>query len=315
MTSPSAVRSAASVADAKPEDQRAMELRSELKAPLAKGLFLWRKTKDDVLKEMDSELQMPGWGNAWTQPIINRVNMLATGVRTQIGVKVFGPTGKPMDQAIADIQRVTDEIATKLRTIRGAVDVVPDQSVGKRYLEIHIDRERAKRYGVNVSDIDEVVETAIGGDKITQTVEGRQRFPVVLRYPREYWQDIDAIGNILVSARTTPAELLPLSPGKGGGAAGPAPASPPAPASSGMGSSAGRAMGGGGAAGAMSGGASGMSGDAMGRAASGRSSGLIGSVQPTANSGLQIPLRMVADIRFVDGPNAIKAKTAGCAPT
>src|SRR5581483_8996107 len=110
----------------------------------------------DVRSEMDGELQMPGWGNVWTQPIINRVNMLATGVRTQIGVKVFGPSGKPLggdEGAIADVQRISTQIAQKLKTIPGAVDVVADQAVGKRYLEISIDREKAARYGVNMGEI------------------------------------------------------------------------------------------------------------------------------------------------------------------
>jgi Cu(I)/Ag(I) efflux system membrane protein CusA/SilA len=133
--------------EGKPADAQALRrLRDDLTPSLAKRLFLWQKTKDDVLQEIDSELQMPGWGNAWTQPIINRVNMLATGVRTQIGVKVFGPTGKPLAPgagdsnlgqssdagAIADVQRVSQEIAAKLKTLHGAVDVVPEQSVGKR---------------------------------------------------------------------------------------------------------------------------------------------------------------------------------------
>src|SRR5206468_3441553 len=117
------------------------------------------------------------------------------------------PTGKPIADAIADIQRVTNEITARLKTVVGAVDVQPDIAEGKRYLEITIDREKAARYGVNVSDINEVVETAIGGDRITQTVEGRQRFPVRVRYARQYWQDADAIGNILVTAQTTPARL------------------------------------------------------------------------------------------------------------
>lgn len=283
-----------------PEQKAVADLRSQLNGALAKTLFLWQKTKDDVLKEMDSELQVPGWGNAWTQPIINRVNMLATGVRTQIGVKVFGPTGKPLsgdDGAIADVQRITDEIAQKLKTIRGAVDVVPDQSVGKRYLEITIDRQKAARYGVNMSDVSDVVETAIGGDKITQTVEGRQRFPVILRYPRESWQDAEAIGNILVSTRTSPVQLLVSSDTSGTNVASSVAMPSPEISSGGMG-----------------GGTSGMGGtkQAMGNATPsvGRGSGSnpIGSAQFTTNNGVQIPLRMVADIRFVEGPNAIKAE-------
>jgi Cu(I)/Ag(I) efflux system membrane protein CusA/SilA len=285
-----------------PDAAAVQKLRGELKPALAKSLFLWQKTKDDVLKEMDSELQMPGWGNAWTQPIINRVNMLATGVRTQIGVKVFGPTGKPLPEAIADIQRVTNEIAAKLRTIRGAVDVVPDLAEGKRYLEIIIDREKAARYGVNVSDINEVVETSIGGDKITQTVEGRQRFPVRVRYNREYWQDTDAIGNILVTAQASPAELLSLS---GAGGSSPAPANRPAAVPSGaMGGASGGGMGGGAANTAK---ATGTPSASMGGGSSSDSGG-INSVEPKPSGPIQIPLRMVADIRFVEGPNAIKAE-------
>ena len=300
------------MAATQPDAAAVRSLRADLKTPLAKGLFLWQKSKDDVLKEMDSELQMPGWGNAWTQPIINRVNMLATGVRTQIGVKVFGPTGKPLggeQGAIADVQRVTNEIAQKLKTVRGAVDVVPDLAAGKRYLEITIDRKRAARYGINVSDISEVVETAMGGDKITQTVEGRQRFPVRLRYAREYWQDADAIGNILVTAQTSAAELLAVS--GGGGAAGSTPANRPAGGGAMPGAASGGGVSGSASGGGMGGGATAKpmaasAGGAMGGVA-GSQAGILGSLQP-ATTAVQIPLRLVADIRFVEGPNAIKAE-------
>ena len=281
---------------ATPDNAAAKALRDQLDPKFARSLFLWQKTKDDVLKEMDSELQMPGWGNAWTQPIINRVNMLSTGVRSQIGVKVFGPTGKSLDQSIADIQRISETIASKLKAIRGAVDVVPDQAMGKRYLEIHIDRERAARYGVNMSEISEAVETAMGGGKITQTVEGRQRFPVRLRYAREYWQDVEAIGDVLVTARTTPAQLLKLGQSSGFDLQ-----------SSGRkegSSSAGEGMGGSGSA---MGGTSGTGG-----ASAGMGGGPAKSSEPqTPNpepSSLQIPLRMVADIRVVEGPSMIKSE-------
>jgi len=164
-------------AGTEPDEKGLAELKQPLTDQFSKKLFLWQKTKDDVKNEMDSELKMPGWGNVWTQPIINRVNMLATGVRTQIGVKVFGPTGKPLPEAIADIQRVSEQLAHKLRETNGAVDVTADQVLGKRYIEITIDRDKATRYGVNMSDISEAVETALGGSKATTTIEGRQRFP------------------------------------------------------------------------------------------------------------------------------------------
>ena len=129
-----------------------------------KHLFLWHKIKTDLVKEMDSELQMPGWGNIWTQPIINRVDMLATGVRTMIGVKVFGPRQEDLTEEV--VENGVDEDgrqgaghpdASPTRSppccggVRGAVDVFPDQIVGRSYLQIDIDREKAARYGVNVA--------------------------------------------------------------------------------------------------------------------------------------------------------------------
>ena len=101
-------------------------LRTEVDEAWSPNLFLWKKSKDDLLKEVDSVVRMPGWANIWTQPIINRIDMLATGVRTMIGVKVFG---KDLEQ----IQKVSDEIAGVLRKVPGAVDVVPDQIDGSSY--------------------------------------------------------------------------------------------------------------------------------------------------------------------------------------
>ncbi|MDX9973672.1 MAG: efflux RND transporter permease subunit [FCB group bacterium] len=154
--------------------------------------FLWAKTKQDLVQELDTHVRQVGWANIWTQPIINRVDMLATGVRTQLAVKVFGH-----DQN--EIQRVSNEVAEVLRGIEGAVDVVADQTVGKGYIEIHVDRDRAARYGINVGDIQDIVEVALGGVPITTTVEGRERYPVRLRYARDYRADEQAIENILVS--------------------------------------------------------------------------------------------------------------------
>ncbi|MCI0333459.1 MAG: efflux RND transporter permease subunit [Planctomycetes bacterium] len=167
-------------------------LRRETEKPFADKLFLWRKTQGDLVKELDTVLQMPGWGNIWTQPIINRVDMLATGVRTMLGVKVYGDD-------LDEIQKVSEEVAQVLKRIRGAVDVFPDQIVGEGYLEIDIDRERAARYGVNVGDIQEVVETALGGQTITTTVEGRERFPVRIRYARDFRLDEESVKQLLVS--------------------------------------------------------------------------------------------------------------------
>ena len=174
------------------------------------NLFLWKSTLEsrrkrdegtDLLKEMDSVVRMPGWANIWTKPIINRIDMLATGVRTMIGVKVFGNN-------LDKIQEVSEQVAEVLKQIPGAVDVVPDQSRGKGYLEIKIDRDRAARYGVKVADIQDVIETALGGKAITMTVEGRERFPVRVRYNRASREDEEDVKNLLVSA---------ASPSMGGG--------------------------------------------------------------------------------------------------
>jgi copper/silver efflux system protein len=174
-------------------DAELVPLRAALDPPFARRLFLWQKTKADLVQEMDTALQMPGWGNIWTQPIINRIDMLATGVRTMIGVKVFG-------RDLDEIQRVSEQVAAVLRRVRGAVDVFPDQNVGKGYLEIAIDRKRAARYGINVGDIQDVIEVALGGKTVTTTVEGRERFPVRIRYARALREDEEDVKNLLVSA-------------------------------------------------------------------------------------------------------------------
>jgi Cu(I)/Ag(I) efflux system membrane protein CusA/SilA len=169
-------------------------LRTTLEKPFADRLLLWKKTKTDLVEEMSTALQMPGWGNSFTQPIANRIEMLATGVRLPVAVKVFGSN-------LDDIQRVSREIAGVLRGVRGAVDVFADQIVGKGYVEIKIDRKKAARYGINVGDIQDVVEAALGGRPLTMTVEGRERYPVRVRYARDYRDDVEKLKNILVSAR------------------------------------------------------------------------------------------------------------------
>jgi Cu(I)/Ag(I) efflux system membrane protein CusA/SilA len=200
------------------------ELVTSLEGRYRKRFFLWVKTKADLVQELDSEVRVPGWSNIWTQPIINRIDMLATGVRTMIGVKIFGDN-------LDTIQQVCNEVADALRPVRGAVDVFPDQSVGENYLEIQIDRAKAARYGINVGAIQEVIDVALGGKTITMTVEGRRRFPVRVRYGRDFREDEERIGRILVSTSVS----APAVPGGMGGPsmASPAMGGPPAPSSSG----------------------------------------------------------------------------------
>ena len=167
----------------------------------------WRKglTKDELLAQMTAKSQMPGVTTIWQQPIRNRIDMLATGIPTQVGVKIFGPD-------LATLEKKANEVADVVRGVRGAADVYPEQILGTPYLEISVNREAAARYGVNVGDVLDVIETAIGGQNLTTTIEGRNRFPVQVRYGRELRNDLDSIKRILVPAAASPAGMRESGP-------------------------------------------------------------------------------------------------------
>jgi Cu(I)/Ag(I) efflux system membrane protein CusA/SilA len=180
-----------------PALQLFVPLAEELQKPFAAGVLFWQRQSgpkgDLVDDEFGRVLQVPGWSNIFTQPIINRIEMLSTGVRTDIGVKVFGPD-------LATIDRVGKDVEAALKPISGARDVVAAQVMGKGYLEIDIDLDKAGRYGVSVEDVKNTVEVALGGQAVTQTVEGRERFPVRLRTPRSGREDEDTVKRLLVAA-------------------------------------------------------------------------------------------------------------------
>jgi len=164
----------------------------------------WRPgvTKADIVSELDSKLQQIGVRNGWTQPIINRINMLSTGVRTDLGVKIFG----------SDLNVLKDlavQAEALLKPIPGAADVVAERVTGGNYIDIDVDREAAARYGVSVGDVQDVIETALGGEMISTTVEGRDRFPIRIRYMRDYRDNIPAIRRMLVSGME--GAQIPLS--------------------------------------------------------------------------------------------------------
>lgn len=154
----------------------------------------WRSgvTKENLVSEMDSALQMPGVTNIWTQPIINRIDMLSTGIRTQVGIKIFGSDLKILEQK-------SKEIGEAVQGVKGAADVYPEQISGVPYLEITPRPQEIARYGINIGDLQDVIETAIGGNNVTTTIEGRQRFPVRVRYARELRDTPEAIGRVLIS--------------------------------------------------------------------------------------------------------------------
>jgi len=164
----------------------------------------WRKglTKEDLINEMDAALRIPGVTNIWTQPIINRVDMLSTGIRTPLGVKLFGSDLRLLEEK-------AKEVADAVRTVRGAADVYPEKILGAPYLEIVVKRAEAARYGISVGDIEDMVEMAVGGENLTMTIEGRQRFPVRVRYARELRDNMEAMKRVLVKASN--GAQLPLA--------------------------------------------------------------------------------------------------------
>jgi Cu(I)/Ag(I) efflux system membrane protein CusA/SilA len=177
-------------------------LQRDLADRFGRRLLLWPKERTDLAGfggELDRVMQMPGWTNVWTMPIQNRVDMLATGVNTTVGVRVLG-------RRLDDVVRASEEIAAVLKHVPGAADVVADPVRGKGYLEVHPDRGRAAALGVSVGDINDAVETAVGGKVVTTTVQGRERHPVRLRYPRAWREDEESVRDLLVPARTPRSE-------------------------------------------------------------------------------------------------------------
>jgi len=153
----------------------------------------WRKgmTKDEIVTQLDQLLQIPGVRNGWTQPIINRINMLSTGVRTDLGVKVFGDNLDTLERLAVDAERV-------LRGVPGAADLYAERVTGGQFLDIDIKPGAVARYGINVGDVLNFVETAIGGENISTTVEGRRRFPIRVRFAKDFRDNREAIGRLLV---------------------------------------------------------------------------------------------------------------------
>jgi len=164
----------------------------------------WRSgiTKKDIVNELDAKLQVPGVVNGWTQPIINRINMLSTGIRTDVGVKVHG-------QNLDTIYAVSERVKKLMEDIPGVKDLYVEPITGGKYLLIDIDREKIGRYGLNIQDVNMLVESAIGGTPLTNTIEGRQRFSINVRLPQDYRNSIDRIKRIPI--KTTAFGTIPLS--------------------------------------------------------------------------------------------------------
>jgi copper/silver efflux system protein len=181
-----------------------------LLAPLLGRIWPDRRTRtrEELVAELDARMQFPGWTGAYTMPIKGRIDMLSTGVRTPVGVKVLG-------HDLADIERIGVGLEGLLRPLRGTRSVFYERNSGGLYLDIIPDREAIARYGLTVGDLERVIEASIGGAPIGITVDGRDRFSINVRYPQDLRSDLDRLRRVLVPVRTVPSGA-----GGGGGGAG-----------------------------------------------------------------------------------------------
>lgn len=246
----------------------------------------WRPgvTKNDIIAELDSKLQIPGVRNGWTQPIINRINMLATGVRTDIGFKIFGPDLDTLEAYAIKAEHI-------LKKVPGAADVIAERVQNGYYLDIQIKRDAASRYGVNIQDLQDIIETAIGGENLGTIIDGRMRFPVRMRYERDYRSSIEELKNLIVPVAGTAAMGAPVQMSSASSMAASGGMNDVQPSSSGMSSM---------AAGSQQAGYTALS-----------------SVQPSEgfsletseqNQVLYIPLSELADVRINTGPPMISSE-------
>ena len=153
----------------------------------------WRKgfTKDSIINELNRKLQIPGVVNGWTQPIINRINMLSTGIRTDVGIKVFG-------QNLDTIYAFAQQVEKALRGTPGVKDLYVEPISGGKYIDIAIKREEIGRYGLSIDDVNAVVESALGGMRLSTTIEGRQRFSVNARFAQDFRNNIQSLKRLQV---------------------------------------------------------------------------------------------------------------------
>ncbi len=153
----------------------------------------WRPgmTTDKLVAELDRVVQVPGLSNVWVPPIRNRIDMITTGIKSPVGVKVSGAT-------LAEIDRVTSDIERAVKKVAGVTSALAERLTGGRYIDVKIDRDRAARFGMNIADVQQVVSSAIGGENVGETVEGLARYPINVRYPREVRDSIERLRQLPV---------------------------------------------------------------------------------------------------------------------
>ncbi len=172
-----------------------------------KPLFrpLWPETMswDELVNEMNTKLTLPGQTNAWTMPIKNRIDMLTTGIRTPVGIKIFGAD-------LGEIEKIGEHIEGILQKVPGTRSVYGERVAGGYFVDFDLNREQIARYGLTIKDVQDVIMTAIGGENVSTSIEGRERYPINIRYPRELRDDVDKLARTLVS--------VPNASGMGGAA-------------------------------------------------------------------------------------------------
>ncbi|RJX35951.1 MAG: efflux RND transporter permease subunit, partial [Desulfurivibrio sp.] len=158
---------------------------------------LWPEEKsispEQLVDELNRAIQFPGLTNAWTMPIKTRIDMLSTGIKTPVGIKIMG-------EDLATLSRIGEQVEAVVRTVPGTLSAIAERSVGGFYLDYRIDRRAAARYGISVADIQDIFQTALGGMSVTETVEGLERYTVNVRYDRDFRSDLNALGRVLVPA-------------------------------------------------------------------------------------------------------------------
>jgi Cu(I)/Ag(I) efflux system membrane protein CusA/SilA len=163
----------------------------DIKDDAGKVITRRRRTPDELVEAMNAAVHLPGLNNAWTMPIRTRIDMLATGIKTPVGIKIAGPD-------LAALERVASEVEAVVKAVPGTLSVFAERTMGGNYIEFTIDRDAIARYGLRVSDVQDVLEVALGGLPLTTTVEGLERYEVNLRYSRDFRESLGALRDIIV---------------------------------------------------------------------------------------------------------------------
>jgi Cu(I)/Ag(I) efflux system membrane protein CusA/SilA len=172
-----------------------------------------RRTIDELTTTLNNAVQIPGLTNAWTMPIKTRIDMLATGIKTPVGIKVAGPN-------LRELERIAGQIEGVIRRAPGTSSVFAERVMGGNYVEFDIDRDEIARYGLTVGEVQEVLQVALGGMPLTTTVEGLERYGVILRYDRDYRENVEALRDILIPVKTAGSGAAMAANGMGTGGKG-----------------------------------------------------------------------------------------------